>query len=99
MTVIAMSRTEIDRMSVLHDLADGRIKVTDAATVMSLGRRQVFRLAAKYERCRLSISRWFFSYHWIEASARSRIRDVQSSAFLFAHFQTALSRTNTLGLL
>lgn len=26
MTVIAMSRTEIDRMSVLHDLADGRIK-------------------------------------------------------------------------
>jgi hypothetical protein len=25
MTVIAMSRTEIDRMSVLHDLADGRI--------------------------------------------------------------------------
>jgi hypothetical protein len=25
MTVITMSRTEIDRMSVLHDLADGRI--------------------------------------------------------------------------
>jgi len=26
MTVIAVNRTEIDRMSVLHDLADGRIK-------------------------------------------------------------------------
>jgi hypothetical protein len=25
MTVIAMSRTEIDRMSVLHDLADGAV--------------------------------------------------------------------------
>jgi len=29
MTVIAMSRTEIDRMSVLHDLADGRIRIAD----------------------------------------------------------------------
>ena len=48
MTVIAMSRTEIDRMSVLQDLAAGRIKVTEAATLMSLGRRQVFRLAKAY---------------------------------------------------
>jgi hypothetical protein len=30
MTVIAMSRTEIDRMSVLQDLAASRIKVTEA---------------------------------------------------------------------
>src|SRR4030081_753747 len=44
----AMSRTEIDRMSVLRDLAAGRIKVTEAATLMSLGRRQVFRLAKAY---------------------------------------------------
>src|SRR6266403_5456569 len=48
MTVIAMSRTEIDRMSVLQDLAASRIKVTEAATLMSLGRRQVFRLARAY---------------------------------------------------
>jgi hypothetical protein len=32
-------------MSVLQDLAARRIKVTEAATLMSLGRRQVFRLA------------------------------------------------------
>jgi hypothetical protein len=48
MTVIAMSRTEIDRMSVLQDLAASRIKVTEAATLMGLGRRQVFRLAKAY---------------------------------------------------
>src|SRR5258707_1223363 len=48
MTVIAMSRTEIDRMSVLQELAANRIKVTEAATLMSLGRRQVFRLAKAY---------------------------------------------------
>jgi hypothetical protein len=48
MTVISMSRTEIDRMSVLQDLAAGRIKVTEAATLTSLGRRQVFRLAKAY---------------------------------------------------
>ncbi len=48
MTVIAMSRTEIDRMSVLQDLAANRIKVADAATLMGLGRRQVFRLAQAY---------------------------------------------------
>jgi hypothetical protein len=38
MTVIAMSRTEIDRMSVLRDLAASRIKVTEAATLMCLSR-------------------------------------------------------------
>ena len=48
MTVITMSRTEIDRMSVLHDLADGRIKIAEASTLMGLGRRQVFRLAKAY---------------------------------------------------
>ena len=50
MTVIAMSRTEIDRMSVLQDLAASRIKVAEAAALMSLGRRQVFRLAKAYSR-------------------------------------------------
>jgi hypothetical protein len=48
MTVIAMSRTEIDRMSVLHDLADGRIRIAEASALMGLGRRQVFRLAKAY---------------------------------------------------
>src|SRR5260370_1438029 len=48
MTVITMSRTEIDRMGVLQDLAASRIKVTEAATLMRLGRRQVFRLAKAY---------------------------------------------------
>lgn len=48
MTVIAMSQTEIDGMSVLCDLADDRIKVADAATLIGLGRRQVFRLAKTY---------------------------------------------------
>ena len=50
MTVITMSRTEIDRMSVLRDLTEGRIKVTAASTLMGLGRRQVFRLAKAYGR-------------------------------------------------
>ena len=48
MTVIAMSRAEIDRMSVLHDLAEDRIRVSEAATLMGLGRRQVLRLARAY---------------------------------------------------
>jgi hypothetical protein len=48
MTVITMSRTEIDRMRVLHDLADGRIRAAEASTLMGLGRRQVFRLAKAY---------------------------------------------------
>src|SRR6201987_4370528 len=48
MTVIALSRTEIDRMSVLQDLAAGRVKVAEAATLIGLGRRQVYRLAKAY---------------------------------------------------
>src|ERR1700674_5715855 len=50
MTVIAMSYAEIDRMTVLRDLAEARIKVSEAATLMGLGRRQVFRLAKAYLR-------------------------------------------------
>ncbi len=48
MTVIAMSRAEIDRMSVLNDLAEERIRVSEAATLMGLGRRQVLRLSKAY---------------------------------------------------
>lgn len=50
MTVITMSRTEIDQMGVLQDLAAGRIKVAAAATLMGLGRRQIYRLAESYKR-------------------------------------------------
>src|SRR5215210_3080400 len=48
MTVIAMSRTEIDRMHVLRDLAAGRITANEAAQLMRLTRRHVFRLAKAY---------------------------------------------------
>ena len=48
MTVIAMSRTEIDRMHGLRDLAAGRITVTEAAQLTRLTRRHVFRLAKAY---------------------------------------------------
>lgn len=48
MTVIAMSRAEIDRMTILRDLADDRIRVCEAARLMGLGRRQVLRLAKAY---------------------------------------------------
>ena len=44
MTVILMSRSEIDRMNVLLDLAEERIRVSEAVALMGLGRRQVFRL-------------------------------------------------------
>jgi hypothetical protein len=44
MTVITMSRTELSRLRVMIDLADGRTCVEDAAALMSLQRRQVYRL-------------------------------------------------------
>ena len=34
MTVILMSRSEIDRMNVLRDLAEERIRVSEAATLI-----------------------------------------------------------------
>jgi hypothetical protein len=48
MTVISMGCSEIDRMTVLRDLAKDRIRVSEAATLMGLGRRQVFRLAKAF---------------------------------------------------
>ena len=41
MTVIAMSRTELSRLRVMIDLADGRTRVEDAAALMGLQRRGV----------------------------------------------------------
>src|SRR3954453_3700318 len=48
MTVIAMSRREIDRMHVLRDMTAGRITGNEAAQLMRLSRRHVFRLAKAY---------------------------------------------------
>jgi hypothetical protein len=48
MTVIAMSGKELDRMQVLRDLSSNHITVAEAAGLMRLSRRQVFRLAKRY---------------------------------------------------
>ena len=44
MTVITMSRKELTRLRVLIDIADGRLSVTNAADLIGVGRRQVYRL-------------------------------------------------------
>jgi len=44
MTVITMSRMELSRLQILIGLADGRTRVDDAAALMGMGRRQVYRL-------------------------------------------------------
>jgi predicted DNA-binding protein (UPF0251 family) len=44
MTVIAMSRREIDRMQVLRDVMAEHLTVRDAAQLMGMTRRHVFRL-------------------------------------------------------
>ena len=56
MTVIAMSRTEIDRMSVLGSGGE-QDQVADAAALMGLARRQVFRLAGLQPTWRGPVSR------------------------------------------
>ncbi len=48
MTVITMSRKELGRLQTLIDLADGRLCVDDAAALMGLGRRQVYRLLISF---------------------------------------------------
>jgi hypothetical protein len=48
MTVITMSRRELARLHALIDLAEGRISVDEAAALMALGRRQVFRLQSRF---------------------------------------------------
>lgn len=50
MTVITMSRKELARLHVLIDLADGRMSIDDAAVLMEMGRRQVFRLLGRFLR-------------------------------------------------
>jgi len=48
MTVIAMTRLEIDRLHVMRDLATDRITAAEAARLMGVSRRHVFRLAIAY---------------------------------------------------
>jgi predicted DNA-binding protein (UPF0251 family) len=43
MTVIAMSRAEIDRVHVLRDVVAERITVREAAELLPITQRQVFR--------------------------------------------------------
>jgi hypothetical protein len=42
--VIQMSDRELTRLRVMIDLTDNRLTVDSAATLMSLGRRQIYRL-------------------------------------------------------
>ena len=49
MTVIQMSGQELTRLRIMIDLADGRLTIEAAATLMGLGRRQVFRLRRAFE--------------------------------------------------
>ncbi|HEX3991763.1 MAG TPA: hypothetical protein VHX39_11390 [Acetobacteraceae bacterium] len=44
MTVIQISDRELTRLRVMIGLADGRLTLETAATLMCMGRRQVFRL-------------------------------------------------------
>jgi hypothetical protein len=48
MTVIQMSERELTRLRVLIDLSDKRLTVGAAATLMGLGRRQVYRLRCAF---------------------------------------------------
>jgi len=49
MTVITMSRKELSRLQILISLADGRTRVDDAAALMGMGRRQVYRLLGAFQ--------------------------------------------------
>src|SRR6202050_1549864 len=48
MAVIQMSERELSRLRVMIDLADGRLTVEAAGTLMGVGRRQVFRLCRAF---------------------------------------------------
>lgn len=50
MSVVSMSDREVDRLDVLSDVRSGRLRVCDACELLSLKRRQVFRLLARLKR-------------------------------------------------
>jgi hypothetical protein len=49
MPVVSMSKEEFDRLEVLLGVQSGRLRVADACELLSLKRRQVFRLLARFE--------------------------------------------------
>src|SRR5438270_13953251 len=96
MTVIAMSRTEIDRMSMLEDPEDltaSRIKMTEAASLMGLGRRQVYRLARAYL---LRGPAALVSRRRGKPSNRSYASDVRATAMCRSSFLAVLSQPEHL---
>jgi len=44
MTVVTMSKQEFSRLQVLLDVQSGQLRIEDAAQLIGLGRRQIFRL-------------------------------------------------------
>ncbi len=44
MAVVSMSAQEFSPLQVLHDVQSGRLRIEDAAQLIGLGRRQIFRL-------------------------------------------------------
>lgn len=48
MTVIMTSRKELSRLQILIGLADGRTRADDAAALMGMGRREVYRLLDEF---------------------------------------------------
>jgi len=49
MTVIRVSQQELDRFKVLVELGDGRLGIDAAATLLGVGRRQLFRLQKAFK--------------------------------------------------
>ncbi len=45
MTVMSMSTQEFSRLQILLDIQSGRMRIEDAAQLLGIGRRQVFRLS------------------------------------------------------
>ena len=64
MTVILMSRSQIDRMNVLLDLAEERIRVSEAVALMGLAVARCFGWARYFGSAAL--------LHWCRAAAGSR---------------------------
>lgn len=50
MSVVSMSEREVERLEVLSNVRSGRLRVCDACELLSLKRRQVFRLLARLKR-------------------------------------------------
>lgn len=49
MDLIRMSARDLKRIEILSDVLSGRHTVVDAATLLSVSERQMYRLLARYE--------------------------------------------------